>query len=260
VIWPGLPRRQFEKETGTEVRLVPNNCQATSKELLDRLIAEKEHTQADVFWSCDPGGAVILKSEGLSARYESPNAKTLTALYRDPEHHWTGFPVRACVIIYNKNLLADPEEVPSSVLDMMNPRFGGKACIPNPLIGTALLHAAALFQVLGEDFAEAFFNGLKINGVEMVSTNSEVRRRVAAGDFAFGVADTEDFSIASKEGEPLGVGVSGSTSVWDTRYSSRAGAYTARAKSRARQTVHRFFAAVRHAKTTWRKPSSSVAG
>jgi iron(III) transport system substrate-binding protein len=195
----------FEKETGTEVRLVPNNHQATSKELLDRLIAEKKRAQADVFWSCDPVGAIILKSEGLSAPYESPNAKTLPGLYRDPERHWTGFPARARVIIYNKNLLTDPEKVPTSVLDMMNPRFSEKACIANPLLGTTLLHATALFQVLGQDFAEAFFNSLNSNGAKMVSTNSEVRRRVAAGDFAFGIADTEDFRVASKQGEPVGV-------------------------------------------------------
>ena len=87
----------------------------------------------------------------------------------------------------------------------MNPRFNGKACIANPLTGTTLLHAAALFQVLGEDFPEAFFNSLNTNGVKMVSTNSEVKRRVAAGDFAFGIADTEDFSVASKEVEPVGM-------------------------------------------------------
>lgn len=66
---------QFEKETGTEVRLVPNNRQGTSKELLDRLIAEKKHTQADVFWSCDPvsafgtlviPAALVLKQHGLN--------------------------------------------------------------------------------------------------------------------------------------------------------------------------------------------------
>jgi len=66
-------------------------------------------------------------------------------------------------------------------------------------------HATALFLVLGDDFAEAFFNSLNTNGVKMVSTNSEVRRRVAVGDFAFGIADTEDFKVASKLREPVGV-------------------------------------------------------
>ena len=87
----------------------------------------------------------------------------------------------------------------------MNPRLRGKACFANPLFGTTSFHAAALFLVLGNDFAEAFFNSLNTNGVKMVSTNSEVRRRVAVGDFAFGIADTEDFNVASKLREPVGV-------------------------------------------------------
>ena len=55
------------------------------------------------------------------------------------------------------------------------------------------MYAAALFEVLGTDFAEVFFNSLDTNKVTMLSSNGEVRRRVAAGDFAFGVADTDDF-------------------------------------------------------------------
>jgi len=87
------------------------------------LIAESNRPAADVFWTNDPVGAVMLKSKGLSAPYESPNAKNLSKLYKDPEHHWTGFPVRTLIILYNKNVFRNPDEVPTSVLDMMNPRF-----------------------------------------------------------------------------------------------------------------------------------------
>jgi len=87
----------------------------------------------------------------------------------------------------------------------MNPRLRGKACIANPLFGTTSFHATALFLVLGDDFAEAFFKSLNTNGVKMVATNDEVRRRVVVGDFAFGIADTEDFKVASKLREPVGV-------------------------------------------------------
>ena len=60
------------------------------------------------------------------------------------------------MILYNKNLLSDPDAVPTSVLDMMNPRFSGKACIANPLSGIMSMYATALFEVLGTDFAEVF--------------------------------------------------------------------------------------------------------
>ena len=67
------------------------------------------------------------------------------------------------------------------------------------------MYATALFEVLGTDFAEVFFNSLDTNKVTILSSNSEVRRRVAAGDFAFGVADTDDYSVAFKQGKPVGV-------------------------------------------------------
>jgi len=184
---------------------VPENRQAKDKKLSDRLIAEKSRPRADVLWADDPVSEVILKSEGLSAPYESPNAKNLPKLYSDPEHHWTGFPARALIILYNKKLLSDSEEVPTSVLDMMNPRFNGKACIAKPLFGSTSMYTTALFEVLGTDFAEAFFNSLDTNKVTMLSSNSEVRLRVAAGDFAFGVADTDDFKMAAKQGKPVGL-------------------------------------------------------
>jgi iron(III) transport system substrate-binding protein len=126
------------------------------------------------------------------------------ALYRDPDRYWTGFPAQARIIIYNKNLLIDPEEIPTSVFDLINPRFNGRACIANPLFGTASLHAAALFQVLDRDMAEVFFNGLKINKVTMVSSDDEVAKRVAASEFSFGVVDSEDFDVAIEEGKPVG--------------------------------------------------------
>jgi iron(III) transport system substrate-binding protein len=74
----------------------------------------------------------------------------------------------------------------------------------NPLSGTTSLHAAALFQVLGEDRAEVFFSGLKTNKIAVVSSNAEVVNRVAEGEFAFGIADSKDFDVASKEGKPVG--------------------------------------------------------
>jgi iron(III) transport system substrate-binding protein len=88
---------------------------------------------------------------------------------------------------------------------MINPRFNGRVCMANPLTGTTSLHAAALFQVLGQDMAEIFFSGLQTNRATMVSSNVDVVNRVASGEFAFGVADSEDFNAAVKEGKPVGV-------------------------------------------------------
>ena len=56
-------------------------------------------------------------------------------------------------------------------MDLLDPRFRGKACIANPLFGTTSMHAAALFAVLGEEKAKAFFEGFTANGGTMLSSN-----------------------------------------------------------------------------------------
>lgn len=196
--------QRFETETGVKVRLVPDTEETKSTGLLNRLLAEKERPQADVFWSGDPVRAAILKTKGISAPYHSPQAEGLPPQFSDPEGYWTGFSARARVLIYNRNLIPEGQE-PASVTDLLAPRFKGKVCIANPLFGTTSMHAAALFVVLGEEKARAFFEGFTANGGKMLSSNGEVRRRVAAGEFVVGITDTDDVNVARLEGKPVGM-------------------------------------------------------
>ncbi|MBI3249287.1 MAG: extracellular solute-binding protein [Deltaproteobacteria bacterium] len=195
---------RFEKETGIVVRLTTDTEETKSAGLLNRLIVEKERPQADVFWSGDPIRAAILKAKGVSAPYRPSYADGLPQHFSDPEGHWTGFSARARVLIYNRNFVPEDQE-PQSVMDLLTPRFKDKACIANPLFGTTSMHAAALFAVLGEEKARAFFEEFAANGGKILSSNGEVRRRVAAGEFAVGIADTDDVNVARLEGKPVGV-------------------------------------------------------
>ena len=195
---------QFEKETGIKVKLVPDTEETKSTGLLNRLIAEKARPQADVFWSGDPVRAAVLKAKGVSAPYHSKEAEGLPKLYSDLDGHWTGFSARAKVLIYNKNLVEKGKE-PKSVMDLFSPRFKSKACIANPLFGTTSMYAVALFQVLGDDKAKKFFGDFAANDGKVLSSNGEVRRRVADGEYAVGLTDTDDYNEARKDGKPVGV-------------------------------------------------------
>ncbi|MCH7925323.1 MAG: extracellular solute-binding protein, partial [Planctomycetes bacterium] len=172
--------------------------------LPNRLIAEKKRPQADVFWSGDPVRAAILKAKGVSTPYRSSRAEGLPTRFSDPDGYWTGFSARARVLIYNRNLIPESSE-PKSIMDLLDKRFQGKACIANPLFGTTSMHAAALFAVLGESKAKEFFEGFTANGGTILSSNGEVRRRVAAGEFAVGITDTDDANVARLEGKPIGI-------------------------------------------------------
>jgi iron(III) transport system substrate-binding protein len=195
---------QFQKQTGIEVKLVPDTEETKSSGLLNRLIAEKARPQADVFWSGDPIRAAVLKKQGVSTAYHSSNAAGMPTQYNDPAGHWQSLSARARIIIYNTNLVVRGQE-PKSLKDFLDPRWKGKACLANPLFGTTSMHAAALFDTMGEAKAKEFFDGLRANEVKMLSSNGEVKRRVAAGDFAFGIADTDDGTVAINEGKPVGM-------------------------------------------------------
>jgi iron(III) transport system substrate-binding protein len=195
---------RFEKETGIQVKLVPDTEETKSTGLLNRLLAEKDRPQADVFWSGDPVRPGILKKRGVTAPYRSPAAEGLPSQYADPEHHWTGFSARARVLLANTHHAAFKKApLPTSVRDLADPRYKGQACVANPLFSTAGMHAAALFQVLGETEAKKFFEDLLTNQTRMLSSNGEVRRRVADGEFAFGLTDTDDAAEAIRDGKPV---------------------------------------------------------
>lgn len=195
---------KFQAKTGIAVKLVPDTEETKSTGLLNRLIAEKDRPVADVFWSGDPARATILKAKGVSASYHSPNAKGMAEGFHDPEGHWSALSARARVIIYNTGLVPEAE-APHELAAFLDPKWKGKSCIANPLFGTTSMHAAALFAVRGEAGGKAFFEGLLANDVAVLSSNGEVKRRVAAGDFAFGLTDTDDASMALREGKPVGV-------------------------------------------------------
>lgn len=193
---------QFQKQTGIEVKLVPDTEETKSTGLLNRLIAEKARPQADVFWSGDPVRAAVLKAKGISAPFKPANPADTTGRFSDPQGHWSALSARARVIIYNTNLVAAGQE-PKSLNDFLDAKWKGKACLANPLFGTTSMHAAALFETMGETKAKEFFDGLLANGVRMLSSNGEVKRRVASGEFAFGLTDTDDASVSIKEGKPV---------------------------------------------------------
>lgn len=192
----------FQKQTGIEVKLVPDTEETKSTGLLNRLIAEKDKPVADVFWSGDPMRAAVLKSKGITASHRSPNAAGMTPGFSDKDGHWSALSARARVVIVNTTL-APAGGQPKGLADFLDPKWQGKACMANPLFGTTSMHAAALFETMGDDKAREFFAALKANGVKMLSSNGEVKRRVSSREFAFGLTDTDDVNEALKDGKPV---------------------------------------------------------
>ena len=66
--------KTFEQRTGVRVNAVYDTEETKSTGLANRLLAERENPQADVFWSNEPVRTLVLKSRGVLAPYQSPAA------------------------------------------------------------------------------------------------------------------------------------------------------------------------------------------
>jgi len=194
--------KDFEKETGIEVKALYDTELTKTVGLVNKLIAERDNPRADVFWNNEVSRTIKLKEEGVLQKYCSPNAMGIPSEFKDEECYWTGFAVRARVIIYNTDLVNE-SEAPDSFYDFADEKWKGKACIANPLFGTTGTHVAALYALMGEKDAEAFLQSLKENNIQIVASNSMVRDQVVAGECLAGITDTDDANDAIVEGKPI---------------------------------------------------------
>lgn len=192
----------FEKETGIAVKAVYDVEAAKTTGLVNRLIAEKPHPKADVFWNSEVGRTLVLKEKGVLAPYRSPSAGDIPERFRDTEGYWTGFAARARVLIYNTRLLA-PEALPASIFDLTGPAWKGKVTMGYPLFGTTATQVAAWYAVLGPERTQGYLRDLKANGLVVVDGNAMTRDLVAQGEVPIGFTDTDDAHSAMQAGKPV---------------------------------------------------------
>lgn len=196
--------REFEARTGTRVRAIFDVEATKTTGLVNRLIAERKKPQADVFWNSEVVRTLILKQKGVLAPYSSPSARDIPARFKDADAYWTGFGVRARVLIVNTDLVPRAEW-PKGVGELTEPRWRGRATLAYPLFGTTATHVAALFVALGDDGAKRLLQGLKANDIRIVDGNSVTRDRVAYGTSAVGFTDTDDANVAVQADRPVTV-------------------------------------------------------
>jgi iron(III) transport system substrate-binding protein len=194
--------QEYERRTGVLVSAVYDTEETKSTGLANRLLAERDRPQADVFWSNEPVRTLVLKSRHVLAPYRAPHAAGIPAALVDPEGYWTGFSARIRVIAYNTRLVK-PEEAPRSVMDLADPKWRAQVAIADPRFGSTSFHVAALYAVLGDEKVDAFFRALKDNQVRIVDGNSVVRDLVVRGEVKVGLTDTDDVNVALERGQPI---------------------------------------------------------
>src|SRR5262245_58525767 len=129
--------KAYERQTGVKVNAVYDTEETKSTGLANRLLAEKNNPQADVFWSNEPVRTLVLESRGALTPYKSPNAEGIPATFKDPEGYWTGFSARASFPFKRmfRIALVTPLVVPPYILALAWIYIGGPAGIVARLFG-----------------------------------------------------------------------------------------------------------------------------
>jgi iron(III) transport system substrate-binding protein len=168
----------FEEATGIAVRVLP----ASAEQLLERMRAEGEATEADLVVAADAGNLWRLKDAGLLQAVTTPTLEQrVPARLRDPDGAYWGFTKRARVIVYNKDAVR-PEEV-ASYHDLANPRFRGQIVARSSTNVYQLSTLASRIERKGADNARAWAAGVRANFArDPQGSDTDQIKAVAAGE------------------------------------------------------------------------------
>jgi len=191
--------KDFEKKTGIKVKALYDTEESKSTGVVNRLIAEKNNSQADVYWANEPIRAQMLKQRGLLNKYISKNSKEIADNFKDNNGFWCGFSARLRVLVADKNM----KKYPSSVFDYLDKKYKDKAVIANPLFGSTTAQISAMFIKLGDKKAKSFLNGLKQNGVKISTSNGESADFVAKKQYLFSLVDSDDAVSRIRAGKDI---------------------------------------------------------
>ena len=196
--------KQFETESGVRVRARFDTESTKTVGLTEAIINECRagNPRCDVFWNNEILHTLRLEKLGLLDVYVSPAHTSYPEMFRSPHGTWHGFAARARVLIVNTDLVSS-DDMPTSILDLADDKWKGRAGIAKPLFGTTATHAACLFAVWGDERAKAFFQAIKKNNVSVESGNKQVAIRVARGSLAWGLTDTDDAIGKLRAGHPV---------------------------------------------------------
>ncbi len=133
----------------------------------------------------------ILKQFGLLAPYESPAAAGYPEWSRDADGVIQMFGIEYVAIIYNENLVA-PEDVPTSYMDLTDPKWKGRIVMPNPTS-----HATTIQWLVGlkennvfgsEDAWWNFIRGLAANDPMFVASFGPTPGPISSGEVYLGIS------------------------------------------------------------------------
>jgi iron(III) transport system substrate-binding protein len=175
--------------------------------LVDRLRAEKDKPQADVFWSSEVFMTIDLAEEGVLEPYTPADTSNWLTAFKDAENRWHGFAARARVIVYAPDRVP-ADRVPKSWMDLTDEAYRGRVVMADPRFGTTGGHLGAMkafwTREIMPGYYEAYLEGLAENRIRLLpSGNAGVVEAVAGGEADVGMTDSDDVWAAQANGRKV---------------------------------------------------------
>ena len=177
-----------------------------NNELAAAILEEQANPQADVFITTDMLATINLANQQALMPYQIPGTDAIPSEYKAADGAWTSITSRARVIMYNRDLVS-ASDVPTSMLELTDPKWKGKIAAANSSNGSFQAQVAVMKQLLGDTQTAAWLTGLVANDVQFFGSHSDVRKAIGSGEFALGLVNHYYYELQAREDSDNNVGV-----------------------------------------------------
>jgi iron(III) transport system substrate-binding protein len=195
---------RFEQQTGVTVKLLTDGEAAKTVGLSERVIAEKDHPQGDVYWGNEPFHTISMAEQGVFTPYTSPAGADIRKRWQNKDSLYQTIGLRARMIVVSTR--SENGAIVSqihSVKDLANPALKGKIGMANPAFGTTSGQVAAWYLNWGDGPTDDFLRSLKANQISLLGGNSNVVDKVADGSLIAGFTDNDDIANGKADSQKI---------------------------------------------------------
>lgn len=175
--------QQAEKELGMDIEVRYGD----STELAIALIEEGKNSRADVFYAQDVGALGAVAKEKLTLTLPNQLLQKVDERFRSPTGQWVGISGRARVIDYNTKLVK-PNELPSTVMELTNPKWQGLVGWA-PTNGSFQSFVSAMRVLKGDQETLEWLKAMKANGAKNYDGNTAIVEALGRGEIALGLVN-----------------------------------------------------------------------
>lgn len=176
----------------------------SNSEIANTLLEEQANPQADIFITTELFTVQALSAQGVFQSYRPVGVEQIPVDFVGPDNNWIGLTRRARVLMYNTEQVS-PEEVPTSILELADPKWKGQIAAAGSTNGSMQAQIAVMRQLIGEQATEQWLKDLISNEVTFFGGHTDVRKAVGAGEFKLGLVNHYYFYLQQAEGSPVGI-------------------------------------------------------